>query len=360
MKKFSVVLAGLLLGTAAQAADLASMQEMALGNREIVQRYITNVEKSVEDITLARGGYYPVADISYRAYSLDESSLTEDEENSVAGAQVSWNIFAGFRDRYGVVSAEQLRQVEEYRLDGLRQDIQLSVALSYLNVYERFANLKVADDAFKTLERVYRDGENRYDVGLIGKNELLTFRVDYDNADITAKAARAGLDRSVNTLARTVGTELPLASLDFADFTQMPGLLDEGEYAARMLETRSELMAFRGLIEAAEAQVQVAYSDYYPRVDLVGTYQNYDNDYFNGNGDTEEDEVRAQFVMSMNLFRGFTKGAATGKAKLEKRGLQYDLKELEDTFSTDLQNLFIDYRVSLENVEVAKRSIEQA
>ena len=67
MKKFSVVLAGLLLGTAAQAADLASMQEMALGNREIVQRYITNVEKSVEDITLARGGYYPVADISYRA-----------------------------------------------------------------------------------------------------------------------------------------------------------------------------------------------------------------------------------------------------------------------------------------------------
>ena len=192
MKKSSIVLGSLLLGTAVQAADLASMQEMALANREVVQRYVTNVEKSAEDITLARGGYYPAVDLSYRAYSLDESSLTEDEENSVAGAQVSWNIFTGFKDKYGVVSAEQLRQVEEYRLDGLRQDIQLSVALSYLNVYERYANLKVADDAFRTLERVYRDGENRYDVGLIGKNELLTFRVDYDNADITAKAARAG------------------------------------------------------------------------------------------------------------------------------------------------------------------------
>lgn len=360
MKKLSCILGSLFLGTAVQAADLMSMQDMALSNRAVVQKYMTNIEKSEKDITISKGGYYPSFDLFYTVNSLDEDSMTEHEENSIAGARLRWNVFSGFRDKYGIVSAEQLKQVEKYRLEGIEQDIQLSVALSYLNVYDRYANLKVAEDAFKTLEKVYRDGENRYDVGLIGKNELLTFRVDYDNADITMKAARAGLDKSINSLSREVGAQLSQSDLDFADFINMPGALDESQYASRMLESRSEIMAFKGLIEASGAQVQAAYSDYYPQVDLVGSYQNYDDDYFNGNGDVGEDEIRAQLVMSMNLFRGFTKGAATGKAKLEKRGLQYDLRELEDTFSNDLKNLFIDYRVSLENVEVAKRSIEQA
>ncbi len=358
----AVCVAGLLcLGTSAQATDLATMQQTALGNRAVVQRFMTNVEKSAKDVQRAKGGYYPSVDVFYTVNGLDESNLTgEDSENSVFAGKVSYNIFSGYRDKYGLASAEQLSEVEKYRLQGTRQDIQLIVALSYLNVYDRKANLKVTEDAFKTLTRVYRDGENRYDVGLIGKNELLKFRVDYDNADITMKAAKAGLDKSVNSLSRQVGAQMMLADLDFAEFTMLPAPLNEDEYLQNMLNSRSEIKALETLVEATEYQVQVAYSDYYPNVDLIGSYSRYDDNFINGAGDNDEDEFRAQLQVSMNLFRGFTKEANTGKAKLEKRGLQYDLQELKETLENDLQNLFIDYRVSLENVEVAKRSIEQA
>lgn len=351
----------LVLGTVAQAADLATMQQTALSNRAVVQRFMTNVEKSAKDVQRAKGGYYPSVDVSYRVNGLDEDSLSgEDSENSVVAGQVSYNVFSGYKDKYGLLSAKQLSEVEKYRLQGTRQDIQLAVALSYLNVYDRKANLKVTEDAFKTLTRVYRDGENRFDVGLIGKNELLKFRVDYDNADITMKAAKAGLDKSVNSLSRQVGAQMMLADLNFAEFTTLPGPLSEDEYLQNMLNSRSEIKALEALVEATESQVQVAYSDYYPRVDMVGSYYHYDDSFINGTGDNDNDEFRAQLVVSMNLFRGFTKEAITGKAKLEKRGLQYDLQELKETFENDLQNLFIDYRVSLENVVVAKRSIEQA
>jgi outer membrane protein TolC len=361
MKIVSCLAGCLLLGSAVQAADLVSMQKMAIENREVVQRYSTNVEKSEKDVTVAKGAYFPSVDLSYVVNSLDETTLDgEAAENSIASSKVSWNLFSGYKDKYGIASAEQLREVENYRLQGISQDIQLAVALSYLNVYDRRANLKVTEDAFKTLEKVYRDGENRFDVGLIGKNELLKFRVDYDNADINMKAARAGLDKSVNSLSRQVGAQISLAELTFGEFDQLPGMLSEDEYARGMLSARSEIKALEGLVAATESQVQAAYGDYYPRVDLVGSYSRYDDDYFNGAGDVKEDELRAQLVLSMNLFRGFTKEASTSKVKLEKRGLQYDLKELKDTFSHDLRNLFIDYRVSLENVEVAKRSIEQA
>ena len=237
MKKVSCfLLSCFLLPSAAGAIDLETMQEAAVSNRAVIQRFMANVQKSEEDITLARSGYYPSLDLFYRMNQLNEDGLFEAEQNSIAGVRASWNVFAGFRDKYGVESAKQLSEVEQYRLEGIEQDIQLNVALSYLGVYERRANLQVSEDTFTILSKVYRDGQNRFDVGLIGKNELLQFRVDYDNADITAKAAKAGLDRSVNTLSRTVGMEIGFAELGFHEFDAMPGELNEDEYIAAMLD----------------------------------------------------------------------------------------------------------------------------
>jgi len=361
MKIVSILACSLLLGSAVQAADLAVMQKMAIENRAVVQRYMTAVEKSEKDITIAKGGYYPSVDISYIANSLDDPNLSNlDSENSFASGRVSWNIFSGFKDKYSLASAEQLREVDNHRLAAIRQDIQLNVALGYLYVFDRKANLRVSEDAYKTLEQFYKDGENKFEVGLIGKNELLKFRVDYDNADITMKAAQATLDTSVNSLSREVGMEIGLPELLFTEFEKMPQPLDEEEYRSKMLASRSEIKALEGLIGVSDSQIQVAYSDYYPKVDLVGSYSHYNDKYINSSSGNDEDELRAQVVVSMNLFRGFTKEARTSKAKLDKRQLQYDLQELKDTLTNDLRNLFIDYRISLANVEVARRSIEQA
>lgn len=360
MKLFNIVLLLIFFQSSAYAIDLVQMQEMALGNRKVVQQYITGLEQSEKDVIRAKGGYYPSVDIGYTVNSLDEATVAEHEKNSVIFGRVSYTLFTGFRDKYNIRSTEMLKAVEEYKLSGIRQDIQLAVALAYLEVYERLANRKVAESAFETLGKVYRDGESRYQVGLIGKNELLKFRVDYDNADITMKAADAGLRKSINDLSRQVGSRIAFEQLDFEDFSELPPLVDQEKYTAQMLTTRSEIKALESVIEANRAVAQAEASGYYPQVDAVGSYRRYDDDYINGNGDEDEDELRAQLVMSMNLFQGFTIEATVAKAKLETRSTQYELDELKETFSTALANLHIDFEVSLENVVVANRSIEQA
>ena len=201
--------------------------------------------------------------------------------------------------------------------------MRLNVALRYLSVYERRANLEVAEKNFETLEKIYRDGKNRLEVGLIDKNELLKFKVDLDNSDITAEAARAGLEKAINLLGREAGREVKL-------------------------------------VDASLLQIKTEQSGYYPKVNVVGSYQNYDNDFINGNGSVDEDELRAQLVLSVNLFQGRFTEESVAKARLENRGLQYDLIELQDLLETELRNLHIDYEVSLRNVDVALTSIEQA
>jgi len=270
------------------------------------------------------------------------------------------NVFAGFRDKYNILTAEKLKEVEQYRLQSVKQDIQLNVALAYLNVAERRANRKVAEDAFKTLEKLYQDGQSRFEVGLIGKNELLKFRVDYDNADITLKAANASLERSVNTLSRQVGSEIKFLDLNFAEFQELPAVIDKDAYMSKMLVERSEIKVLESVIAATVAEVEAEKSDYYPQVDVVGSYSRYDDDFINGGGSEDDDELRAQLVMTMNLFQGFTTEATVARAKLETRSVQYELDELKNDLVTDLNNLHISFEVSYENVEVAKRSIEQA
>ncbi len=356
----SLVIALIVCAPSVYAIDLEEMQAMALSNRQVIRQYMTFLEQSEEDIVLARGGFYPSVDIGYITNTLDESRITENKENSLAAGQISWNIFAGFRDKYNLLSAKKQKEVEQYKLQAVTQDVQLNVALAYLSVSERRANRRVAESQFQTLEKAYQDGESRFQVGLIGKNDLLRFRVDYDNADITLKAADAGLQKSVNDLSRQVGSEIKLEDLDFAEFKQLPPPIDKGEYMRKMLVDRSEIKALESLITVTEARSEAELSDYYPKVEVVASGSSYDDDYINGQGSLDDHELRAQLNMSMNLFQGFTTEASVARAKLETRSVRYELAELKNDLTTELDNLYIDLKVSLENVVVAKRAIEQA
>ena len=114
------------------------------------------------------------------------------------------------------------------------------------------------------------------------------------------------------------------------------------------------------MIAATVAEVEAEKSDYYPQVDVVGSYSRYDDDFINWGGSEDDDELRAQLVMTMNLFQGLSTEATVARAKLETRSVQYELDELKNDLVTDLKNLHIAFEISYENVEIANRSIAQA
>ena len=93
MKICRFLLAILLLPQVVSAISLEEMQQAALEGRALVKRSLTEIEKSVENIRIARSGYYPELDVGYRAYALDEATTSENTENSIITGEVSWNVF---------------------------------------------------------------------------------------------------------------------------------------------------------------------------------------------------------------------------------------------------------------------------
>ncbi len=360
MKLFNLTFAFFfLLAGAGHAATLTELQQQALQNRKVIKKYQATLDISDMDESLAKSSLYPSLDVSYSANALDESNAVENRENSVAIGSITWNLFSGFQDRYNIQSAQLSKKAAELKLHGIKQDIQLNVALRYLTTYTRKANLKVAQDSYTTLGKIYRDAENRFNVGLIKKNELLRFKVDLDNAVITQKKAQAELDKSVRMLQREIDGKVNSTLLAYNEFAQLPSLGENSAYEAEMLKNRSELRALQELAQAAKAQAKAAYGSMLPRLDLASSYRKY-NDDFEPGGNAADEEIRTQLTLSMNLFDGFGKYRRVGKAKRLEDSLRYDLAEMECDLKTQLQNLFLDYAVSSENVGVAQSSIEQA
>jgi len=342
-----------------RAANLIDLQRAAVDNREIVEKYKAGLERSREEETIAKSGYLPSLDLSYSLNRLQDDSLYENKKNSVAYGALSWNLFNGFKDKYTIASSQFLRSAEELKLAGIKQDIQLNVALKYLAIYSRKASLELQKDTYTTLLKAHTDAQNRFKVGLIDKNELLKFKVDLDNAKISLRRAEAELAKSGKDLQREIDSAISIEELTFSEFETLPQV-DREHLEETMLERRSEILVLEELAAAADLQVEASYAAYYPRLDATTSYRKYADDFRSSEGDTTSEEVRGQLVMSVNIFDGFTKKSNVRKAKLNSRIIHHDLQELKLDLITDLTNILLDYDVNLENTDAALGSIEQA
>ncbi|MBU0676063.1 MAG: TolC family protein [Proteobacteria bacterium] len=350
----------LILAQPLQAATLADLQHEAVTNRQVLDRYQADISISRLNEQNARSSWYPTVDFKYTINQLDDDSLFENSENSRASGVVSWNVFSGFRDQALIRSAELMQRVADYKLAMIRQDIMLNVALRYLAIYQRQASLQVADDFYQTLLKVYRDGENRFQVGLIKKSDLLKFKVDLDDAEISLKKARAEVDKSIKLLGREIGGEVDSATLDFSIMSQPLNPVDPVEGDLKMIENRSELKVLRLLTEATEYQAKAEHSRLYPRVDFATSYSTFDDDYLATSTAQEDTELRAQLILTMNLYDGSRGKNQEEKALLEMVKYRSDLTELTSDLRVALRNLFLDFAVNSDNIGAALAGVGQA
>lgn len=365
MKTCSLVLLLVAFALPCSGASLIELQQSAIANRNIIAQYQANVDKSSSEISLARSRFLPSFDVSYTVNDLQEDiskggNIQEAKENAVAFGIVTWNLFSGFYDYYNIRSARLMKKAQGYRLQAIKQDIQLGVALRYLDIFNRRSSLEVAEESHATLKKLYEDANNRYSVGLIEKNELLRFKVDLDNAAIAVKKARAELAKSLKRLAFETDQQVSLPNLEFTEFDQLPVLEEQESYHLKMLAERSEIKTLEELHKAVALQIKAAYAGRYPRLDVSGSYRKYENDYIAGDGTYYEEELRGKAVVTMTIFDGFSYQAEISKARSEKRSVSAQLQELKKSLQTELTNLFFDYEVSIDNAAVSQTSIEQA
>lgn len=341
------------------AVTLKELQDRAVNNRKIIERYRIETRMAEHDVQIRKSAFLPSVDVSYITNTLDEDSTYENSENSALTGAISYNLFSGYKHRYQLKASEYMKESKTFDLQRVIQDIHYSVAVRYLDLFGKKRRLTVAEDEYKLLQKRYQDASNRYNVGLIMKNELLKIKVEMDDAQQGLKRAKADYQKSANLLAYEIDGRIDPESLMFEEFESIPQIEDYAYYETRMLENRSEIKSLQEVLQSMQYTAKATRSDRYPSVDVSASYSMTGDDYFIGIGDDNEDEIRIQMIAKMNLYDGQRKHHAIRKAEKDVHRIEKDMYELKKGLSTELKNVFLDYEVSLENLEASRSNISQ-
>lgn len=332
MKKTIIAMSVAMVFTGAQMSYAA---EAAVGLKEVVERAIvTNPEvenkfhafkASQQEKNVARGGYFPRADVSatFRAQDKPLPNVNNtDVPDRQAQLVLKQMLFDGFATRNEVRRLDHATNSRYFELQSMMQNIALEVTRNYIDVL-RYRQLEsYAKDNYVAHKQLFDRISDRVNAG-VGKRvdlEQATGRLALAEANLLTESTNL---QNVSARYQRLTGELPAANL-------MPISLTKDGVGSSPTEALQ--IAFRknpdlqGAIEnivATQSEIEGKRSKYMPRLDLQATKNLDVSD--NGKNSTLAADV-LQLTASINLFNGFSDKANISQS-VERLNASQDFRD---------------------------------
>lgn len=279
-------------------------------------------------------------------------------ENYEVGLQARINLFKGGRDLLRRRMAETGLQIHELDRQSIENALVESVIHAYFQVLAARDYVDIAEHSVETVEEQKRVVEVRYRAGGALRSDLLSLEVRYAQA-------KEALVRAENNHALSLVALAILLSLDPDTplrLAEREGLRRAfpGNYATGLtqaLANRPELRKARYQVVQSYMALDMARSEYLPRVDAQAKYYMDDPD---ARFETSRDNWVAGIIMNWDVFTGFSTRAKVDQARsaLEEM-LAYDRKTTQ-TIQLDLKSTYLGLAEAEARIEVTRASVAQA
>jgi len=175
------------------------------------------------------------------------------------------------RLRAGVGAAQAGAQASAAELAAARLSAQGELAANYIGLRLADAQLVLLAETVEAYERVLQITQNRVNAGIAQKSDLLQAQTQLANA----RAERLGVTRQRAVLEHATAVLLGKAPADFT-LAPAPWSLQVPQVPpglpSTLLERRPDIAAAERRVAAANAQVGIARSAYFPHLSLGGSY----------------------------------------------------------------------------------------
>ncbi|MBU3015395.1 TolC family protein [Poseidonibacter lekithochrous] len=347
------MLAASILTVNINALTLPEAVDIALENNHEVQAKNFDYLESLENVKLNDADFLPKVGLGFVYNNRDEIAYpTQVDTDATFSAEVSYNLFNGFKNISDRNSSKFLSQSSQYSLNALKQDIILNTKIAYINYLDKENALETFKSAYNLFQEQYIDSKNRYEQGLIAKNDLLQVQVNMSSAKQNVAKAKGDLKTAKNTLSNILGgMDLSSESIEKLSNTT----LKTSDYDMKLLDNRSEIQALNMNLEAIKQQKKSIKSSFYPKVDASISH----NEYYEDISDYKNQNI-ASLSASWNLYNGGfdnTKGNIY-RTRYLKAKTQLDKTKLD--IKLQYENAISNLEVAIENFNTASLSQEQA
>ena len=284
----------------------------------------------------------------------------EDEYNFVTS--FSQPIFTGFAlyNRYKI--ADLGLDIAEFSERLTRQNVILDAKNAYYLVLKAQKLMDVADDTVKQIAAQKDVAENMYQVGMSPLNDLLQSQVQLANAKQGLITAKNNLDLTksqFNTLLRR-SVNAPVKVVDLLDYTPWEQDIDYCLALAEDLRLEIEVADLE--VQIAEKNYKLTQKDYFPAVNLTGTYtkRGTDWDVDGGGGISDKDFWDIRATASWDFWQwGRTRyGVKEKLSRLSQAKLRK--QQLLDNIDLEVKQAYLKTQEAQKNITTIEKAIEQA
>ncbi|MES2889007.1 MAG: efflux transporter outer membrane subunit [Pseudomonadota bacterium] len=225
---------------------------------------------------LARADGLPVFGLEAGVARADPAGPLPLSTQYSTGATFNWEIDFFGRNRSARAAAAALVSASEAGVHAAQRLIAAEVASNYLSLRTLQQRLRVAEESLLNQRESLRIVDTRESLGRGTPLDVARARSLVDSTEALLPALQAAIDRTAYRLAtltgqtpRTVGTALrtaqALPTLATTDLSALPLGTPQ-----RLLQRRPDLQAAQRQVEAADANIQLARADLFPRITLSG------------------------------------------------------------------------------------------
>lgn len=365
------------LGASQTAGDTLSLREAV----DVALKANLGIKSSLEEIHAAEAvrhssitRFLPTLGSSYNITHRNEERtqpsllgsgnpiVTSPQDQYTFTTTFTQPVFTGFR----LISEYKLSELGLNRAEVsaklTRQDVILDVKNAYYSVLKTQKLLDVAQQTVTSIASQKEVSENFYKVGLSPLNDLLQSQVQLANAKQQLTISQNNLEiarTQFNTvLRRPVNTPVAIEEeLDYSSFQEtLAGCLD----AAQL--NRLEVQIADLDIDIAERQVKLTEKDYFPTVNLVGTYARTGDDWNAHGGEGISDS--AGWNVQATATWEFWQWGRTGYDRKEKLSRlaqsKYRKTEVTDNISLEVKQAYLRTKEAEQNIITIEKAVEQA
>lgn len=313
--------------------------------------------ESLENVKLNNSNYLPKLDASYGYTNTDEANVGFNTDEATASLKLSYNLFNGFKDLATKESSKYLSLSSQYALNATKQDIVLNTKTAYINYLDKQNALETYNSAYVLFQEQFEDSQNRYDQGLIAKNDLLQVQVNMSSAKQNVVKAQGDLKVALWQLSNILGgMNLQNETIEKLNEKNSQSYV----YDEKLLENRSEIQALNMNLQSIKELEKSAKSGYYPKVDASVSH----NQYFDGVSkkveDKEDNQNIANITASWNLYNGGYDSSLQTIYKTKYLSATSLLNKTKLDIKLQYENAKSNFDVANENLETSKLALLQA
>ena len=189
-----------------------------------------------------------------------------------AGGSASWEIDLWGALRRSLENAHALADASANDLKFAKLSMQTQLATTYLQLREEDAELRLLNDTVTAYQRALQIAQNRYNVGMTVKTDVLQAQTQLANAEAQASQVALTRAQAEHAIAALIGTPAGGFTLESQPDWHTDVPVVPAGVPSTLLQRRPDVAASERQVVAANASIGVAEAAYFPSLTLTGSY----------------------------------------------------------------------------------------